>query len=115
MAGGSLNGVMTGHHYNRAIHAYKVVYETLEELRFQEYLESIDETKYENVISILTTVEESAQKIQLEYDDWIKKRRAENSAFEFFSFLMDMVSLLLVLIRATRTSDTAFTWQLWNI
>ena len=38
VAEGSLNGVMSGHHYNRSIHAYKIIYEAMEERRFQEYL-----------------------------------------------------------------------------
>ena len=113
---GSLDGVISGHHYNRSIHAYKIVYETMEELRFQEYLESIDKAKYEEIVSTLTTItwdnrnnpeefEENIQEIQLEYEEWVKKRREENPTFEFFSSLIDIISLLLVFNRATRTSD----------
>ena len=113
VAEGSLNGVISGHHYNRSIHAYKIVYETMEELRFQEYLESVDEAKYEKIVSTLTAinwenhaeVEENILDTQLEYEEWVGKRREENATFEFFSSLIDIVSLLLVFIRATRTSD----------
>ena len=112
VAEGSLDGVICGHHYNRSIHAYKIVYETME-LRYQEYLESIDEAKYEKIVSTLTTInwdnpeefEENIQEIQLEYEEWVKKRREENPTFEFFSSPIDIISLLLVFSRATRTSD----------
>jgi hypothetical protein len=113
VAEGSLNGVISGHHYYRSIHAYKIVYETMEGLRFQEYPETTDEAKYEEIISSITTVdwdnhadvEEIIQKIQLEYGNWVEKRRNGNPTFEFFSSLIDIISLLLVFTRATRTSD----------
>ena len=65
VAEGSLSGVISGHHYNRSIHAYKILYETMEELRFQEYLDSIDEARYEEVVCTLETTDwNSLQKVK---------------------------------------------------
>ena len=40
MAQGSLNGVVSGKHYNRCIRAHKLVFEVLERLRFEAFLDS---------------------------------------------------------------------------
>ena len=113
VAEGSLSGVISGHHYNRSIHAYKILYETMEELRFQEYLDSIDEARYEEVVCTLEAtdwysfaeVEGNIIEIQLDYDQWAEKRSEEDPTFKYFSSLIDIISLLLTFIRATRTSD----------
>ncbi len=39
VAQGSLNGVFSGKHYNRCIRAHKLVYEALERLRFEAFLD----------------------------------------------------------------------------
>lgn len=37
---GSLNGVFSGKHYNRCIHAHKLVFEAMERLRFEAFLDT---------------------------------------------------------------------------
>ena len=41
VAAGSINGVLSGKHYNRAVRSHKLVYEALQRLRIQAYLSSI--------------------------------------------------------------------------
>lgn len=40
MAQGSLNGVFSGKHYNRCIRAHKLVFEAMERLRFEAFLDT---------------------------------------------------------------------------
>jgi hypothetical protein len=37
VAAGSLNGVISGHHYNRAIHAHKLLAEAMSRLRWEAF------------------------------------------------------------------------------
>ena len=43
VAPGSMKGVMTGHHYNRSVHAHKLMYEALQLLRWMSFLHSLSE------------------------------------------------------------------------
>ena len=99
VAEGSLNGVMSGH-CNRSIHANKIIYEAMEELRSQEYLESVDETRCDEIVDMLRKIDwnnyevkEKIQEIQHEYDKWVDERSVEDTTFQFLSSLMDTVSI----------------------
>ena len=43
VAQGSMSGVLSGHNYNRAIRAHKIMYEGLYRLLLQSFVESLDE------------------------------------------------------------------------
>ena len=42
VAPGSMNGVLTGHHYNRSMHAHKLMYEALMRLRWRAFKETFE-------------------------------------------------------------------------
>lgn len=43
VAQGSMNGVMSGHMYNRSVRAHKLLFEAFSRLQFKHFLNSIDE------------------------------------------------------------------------
>lgn len=49
VASGSVNSVMNGHHYNRAIRTHKIMYEALSRMRFSAFLETLDLEKVERI------------------------------------------------------------------
>ena len=122
VAHGSVNAVLDGKHYNRAVRAHKVVFETVERLRFGAYLESLTEkhrTRIRRLMSGATDLFPSdafsnlmngpdVSDILENYMAFIEKRSDECKTFAFWSSYIEMVELLLLFIRATRTSD----WQL---
>jgi len=50
VAHGSVNAVLEGKQYNRAIHAHKLVSKALERLRFQVFLESLSSDEHEETV-----------------------------------------------------------------
>ena len=44
---GSIKGVLSGKHYNRSVSCHKVMYEALQRLRFQSFLDSITDENQE--------------------------------------------------------------------
>ena len=53
VAAGSINGVMSGKHYNRSIRSHKAVYEALVRLLFQRYLESLTAEEKAETIALI--------------------------------------------------------------
>ncbi len=119
VAPGSVKGVLSGKHYNRCIRAHKLIYEAMEWLRLQAceksltttektLLESIhhllqDESATEEFLNISTS--NNVTEVKMLYDIFVKKRSEENPLFSFWSKYIEMVQLLLLYIRATRTTD----------
>ena len=119
VASGSVNGVLSGKHYNRSIRAHKIIYEAMERLRFQAFEKSLPTTENRPLHAIGISVQEDSERemfvdictsnivtdAKTKYELFIKKRSKENPLFAFWSKYIDMVQLLLLYIRATRTSD----------
>ena len=119
VAPGSVKGVLSGKHYNRCIRAHKIIYEAMERLRLQAFettltttekalLESIhhlfqDESATEEFLNMSTS--NNVTEVKMLYDTFVKKRCEESSLFSFWSKYIEMVQLLLLYIRATRTTD----------
>jgi hypothetical protein len=53
VAAGSINGVMSGKHYNRSVRSHKVVYEALIRLLFQHYLESLTPADRDETVTLI--------------------------------------------------------------
>ena len=53
MAAGSINGVLSGKHYNQSVRVHKVVYEALMRLLLEQYLESLDADKRNETITLI--------------------------------------------------------------
>ena len=57
VAQGSINGVISGHHYNRSIRAHKCIMETVERLRWQAYITSLSDVNYASTYEILAKLQ----------------------------------------------------------
>lgn len=122
VAPGSINGVLTGKHYNRCIRSHKIVYESMQQLRLKAFHDTLSNDESEKLdaiaVSLLGSVGKDIQDIccsnsefmkwKEAYNSFVEKSSAENPTFAFWSTYIDMVQLLLTFIRATRTSD----WKL---
>ena len=61
VAVGSINGVLSGKHYNCAIRAHKIVFEAMQRLRVLSFRESLSEQKAEELDSLGVTLAECAE------------------------------------------------------
>jgi hypothetical protein len=122
VAPGSVKGVLTGKHYNRCIRAHKLVYEALQRLRFLAFYDSLPDNEAEELdslsVDLLERINENLEDFcstdstfiswKTAFDSFVGGRIEDNPTFAFWSTYIDMVQLLLLFIRATRTSN----WQL---
>ncbi|KAM9323000.1 LOW QUALITY PROTEIN: uncharacterized protein KZ484_021072 [Pholidichthys leucotaenia] len=51
VAEGSINGVLSGRHYNRAIHSLKIVHEAFEQLRFEAFIDTLPDDQQNDIIA----------------------------------------------------------------
>ncbi|KAJ8023017.1 hypothetical protein HOLleu_38078 [Holothuria leucospilota] len=116
---GSVNSVMSGKHYNRAIRAHKLVSEALHKFRFESYLQTVSEEDanlFRQLVSKLQThfpeesyfqIAESAEfeRFQSSFDKFIA---SGSTTFQFWNLYIDRVEILLLFLRATREAD-------WNL
>ncbi|XP_061913285.1 uncharacterized protein LOC133656293 isoform X2 [Entelurus aequoreus] len=122
VAPGSINGVISGHHYNRSMRAQKLMYESLQRARFSTFLDSLTPAGRDECMAVISEIKDTFpdrtvdvlcanQKFDQmcsKYALFVEKRTAENPTFAFWSSYIDMVQILLLFVRATRESD----WQL---
>ena len=122
VASGSVKGVLTGKHYNRCIRAQKVVFQAMQRLRFLAFYESLPDNEAEELssfsVDLLDSIDETLPEFcstddrfiawKEAFDSFAKKRSKENPTFSIWSTYIDMIQLLLLFVRATRTSN----WQL---
>lgn len=121
VAPGSINGVISGHHYNRSMRAHKLLYESLQRIRLLTFLDSLTPDERDECMDVINEIRcafpditmdvlcanEKFDKMCSKYEDFVK-RSAENPTFAFWSSYIDVVQILLLFVRATRESD----WQL---
>lgn len=122
VAPGSINGVISGHHYNRSMRAHKLLYESLQRVRFITFLDSLPPEERDECMDVINEIKcafpdrtidvlcanEKFDKMCSKYADFVKRRGAENPTFAIWSSYINMVHILLLFVRATRESD----WQL---
>ena len=93
---GSIKGVMSGKHYNRAVRSHKMMYEALERLRLEAFMDTLDDRYYSEVISFVKTLQESfpqdvRDKIESEefndllkrYETFITESKANSKTFAY--------------------------------
>ena len=124
---GSLNGVLEGKHYNRALRTHKIVVEALMRLNWQAFIQCERESPHTSITRQMEAVEVALQNvrkgltsvsIQVLYDspelkDLLQSLEQFNGSTrgkmgKFWQSYIEMVSLLLRFIRATREGD-------WNL
>ncbi len=118
VAAGSIDGVITGHHYNRSVRAHKLLMEALPRLRWQAYLDTLTQEDHAAALKIATDLQQkfpsedfnamltSDAFLQLlkAYEEFVQKS-STNQTFTFWSTYIEMVENLLLFIRATREGN----------
>ena len=56
---GSINGVLSGKHYNRSIRCHKLMYEAMQRLQVEAFQESLDEVERVNTVDFILCMSES--------------------------------------------------------
>ena len=104
---------MSGKQYNRSVRAHKLMYEALQRLRFKSFFDSLDDDMKQFVQNVSTNLSIENYKdvpnglfeVIDSYLAYVDMQSDANPTFHFWSCYIDMVQLLLLCIRATRTSD----------
>ena len=122
IASGSINGVLSGHNYNRSIRCHKIVNEALECLSIQKFCDTLCPQKrqefletprfllikfHDNKQNFSTLFIGKANEIQNMYQQFVAQINETNVTANFWGSYIDPVQLLLTFIRATRESDAA--------
>lgn len=119
IAVGSVNNVLSGKAYNRAVFAHKTLAEALQFLRFQTYLNTCSEEDKNLIVNtlknLITVFPSSAftikstgpdtSRIIEKYQDFCANKSAESKTFRLWSQYISDVTLLLRYLRATRLRD----------
>ena len=123
VAEGSVNSVLEGRHYNRAIRFHKLVYEALLQLAWQQFILHYEHKfpdssqRLDNVVSLFqqTTVDSNSDLLEnadvkiitnlfLDYLQMLRDGQ-QGELQQFWMSYLDMVDVLLGLIRASRESN----------
>jgi len=110
-AQGSLNGVMNGHMYNRAIRTHKIMSEALRRAQIQQFLRQSDESlsninqdQLNDSISPYTTSRkidpDRAVTSTQAFKDYIAAQSQCNLTFTYWNTYLELVHILLNIIRA---------------
>ena len=119
VASGSINGVMSGHHFNRSVRAHKITSEALQRLRWQYFLDNATEDVAITASAMITRLKEAYPHQQFKdvmeseefndlmasYEKFIATEIGKNPNFALWSSYIDMVEDLLLFTRATRTGN----------
>lgn len=124
VSSGSVNAILEGRHYNRAVRAHLVLAEVMEQLRWSQYEEWLCETetviKLEELQPLLNQVRQDwseasvtslmdlplFNEVKTTYSEFCS--RDHGPMFSFWNSYLNLVSLLRCFLRATRQGD----WQM---
>ena len=102
---GSVKGVLSGKHYNRSVSCHKIMYEALQRLRFEAFLDSITENDQEDISSFIESMASSfpqdkflsdgiespiMQRILESYELFINDMCSKSRTFSFWSMYIKM-------------------------
>ena len=118
---GSMNGVISGKHYNRAVRSNKLMSDALHRMMLQAFLHSLTEeaaNKVEQVMADLQQAFPSPQYFEIlnsdrfeefvaSFDQFIQAGNSKQT-FRFWNSYLDMVEVLLLFLRGTREGN-------WNL
>ena len=101
---GSIKGVLSCKHYNRSVFCHKTVYEALECLRFETFLDTLEEESREHILSLTMDLRDSFNEgkfheylesqpfneLFLEYEKFVAKSSGKSKTFAYWSMYMKM-------------------------
>lgn len=121
VATGSMNGVISGKHYNRAVRSNKLMSGALHRMRLQAFLHSLTEEAANKVKQVMADLQQSFPSPQYfeilnsdkfeefvaSFDQFIQAGNSKHT-FRFWNSYLDMVEVLLLFLRGTREGN-------WNL
>ena len=93
---------MSGKHYNRSLLCHKTMYEALQGLRFEEFLDSLDNESQEDISSFVVTMKKAEDQLyeyinseQMEqlcerYEAFIEESSAKSLTFAYWRMYIQM-------------------------
>lgn len=113
VAGGSINGVMNGHMYNRSIRSHKILYEALSRMQLDFFLATVDDAvrnDYETKVKPYLTSPDASQSdvvfgFHTKYEEFVSTQRSKSPTFALWDTYLHLVQTLLIFLKATRQSD----------
>ena len=118
VASGSIDGVLSGKKYNRAVRAWKMLMEALERLRFELFVQDNSHVPasfgalLDSMVGAFPDGQfmdfiESPQIEDLlaQYSAYVKESSENNPMFSYWSSFIEMVQLLLLFLRGTRADN----------
>jgi len=108
VAAGSIEGVITGHQYNRSIRSHKLMCEALQRLRWQAYLDILSEDDRDAAMKIVFEVlvmSENFLTVMRGYENFIKDNTTNKTVHFWSTYITSMVEDLLLFIRGTREAN----------
>uniref|UniRef100_UPI00358DF722 uncharacterized protein n=1 Tax=Myxine glutinosa TaxID=7769 RepID=UPI00358DF722 len=118
VAVGSVNGVFSGKHYNRAVRAHKLMSDAMQQMLLDAYFESIPEHEAGRVKELLSNLAEAFpdpnyhvilnsdkfKDFKTSFDKFLEASDTKPT-FRFWSSYIETVELLLLFIRGTREAN----------
>ena len=122
VAAGSVDGVISGKHYNRSLRTHKLLFEAFSQMLWSAFLQSVTEEICTEVHSLsshlcelffdgnlnVSNLPTNYNDIMKLYNEFVVTNCKRNATFCFWVTYLEIVSCLLRFIRATRTGD----WKL---
>lgn len=110
---------MSGKHYNRCIRVHKIVSEALQRIRFKAFLTSLSQADQLQMTSVINQMTEKFpeetflvsvnsdefNQVFESYSAYVSRGNSASKTFALWSSYIEMVQLLLLFVRATRTTD----------
>lgn len=101
---GSIKGVLSGKHYNRSVLCHKMMYEALQRLRFEAFLDTLDEEYQESILSLIITMQDSFTEgtfqecmksqlfddIVIKYETFVAESSTKSKTFAYWSMYTKM-------------------------
>lgn len=122
VAEGSVQGVLSGNHYNRSMRCHKLLYEAMQRMCWKIFLEQLPQEKADFIQEIASELNASFpgnkydelvnsatfEAVKEEYNSFISEKSQESPTFKFWISYIEMVDVLLQFVRATREAN----WEL---
>ncbi len=108
VAMGSVKGVLSGKHYNRSVLCHKLIYEAMERLRFEAFLDSMDDDEKGGINMIVLEMMDSfpretfindldrpeIEAICESYEKFIQDSSQKSRTFAFRTMYINMIETL---------------------
>ena len=101
---GSIKGFLSGKHYNRSVLSHKTMYEALQRLRFEAFLDTLDEEYQESIFSLIMTMRDSftegrfqermksqlCDDIVVKYEAFVSESSTKSKTFAYWSMYIKL-------------------------